>query len=127
MTGFKENQILPLYIFWGVWRSRNANIFGNIPLDINCICIKICAYFNEIGSMVNKGSLRCIHLQISRAYIMWGFFMGLEKKIFVVVGLTLSCLHCHKAWSFLPFMLEQWGGFQHSGGDYCSFGGLILC
>lgn len=34
--------------------------------------------------------------------------------------------YCHKSWSFLSLLLEQWERFQYQGRDYCAWG-VLYC
>lgn len=70
---YKEYKTLPFYIFWGIWRSINALIFENIPLDTIRMCVNIGAYFNEIGLAVNRKKQRSIRQLEIETYILWGF------------------------------------------------------
>lgn len=73
---YKEYKTLHFYVFWAIWRSINALIFENIPLDTIRMCVNIGAYFNEIGLAVNRRKQRSIQQLENQNIYLVGFFDG---------------------------------------------------
>ena len=86
--GFKRYCSSPFYILWGIWRSRNENIFEQTEPDTRDAYLNIFAYFMEIWLM--KEEQPRIHFRLvevwSYLFFYFLFFMEHPPTGFVEVG-----------------------------------------